>query len=295
MKTKLFLFIPLVAGVVYLAGCQKEGCTDPNAINYDANAKKDDGSCIADTTGNDVLGCMDSTSTNYNPDATVDDGTCMYDTISTVMLHAHAKLGTADFAFNTEVTNWEGRKMKFTTAQMYVSNFVFHKDGGMQMVDDSYLLLKAGTMMYEVGEIPNDHYHGFGFKVGVDSIANHADPASWPSEHALSSNNPDHAFWSWNSGFIFIKVEGMVDTTANMDGTANAPFIYHIGTDMLAKDVMFTKHEEVNADITYHINVDYLKLFDGIDLRTDPDSHTMNNMPAAMTFSGNVPDAISVQ
>ena len=40
-----FSFILLLA--VY--SCKKEGCTDPAAINYDDEAKKDDGSCEYDT------------------------------------------------------------------------------------------------------------------------------------------------------------------------------------------------------------------------------------------------------
>jgi len=33
--------------VIFLgAACQEEGCTDPNALNFDATADKDDGSCI---------------------------------------------------------------------------------------------------------------------------------------------------------------------------------------------------------------------------------------------------------
>ena len=258
----------VAAATFAISGCQKEGCTDSTAINYDADAKKDDGTCVYDQS----------------------------DTTSMVMLHAHAKMGAADFAYDTEVTNWEGRRMKFSLAQMYVSNFAFHKDaGGMHMVDDSYLLLKPETMMYEVGEIPNGHYHGMGFMVGVDSVANHSDPAGWPSEHALSSNNPDHAFWSWNSGYIFIKIEGMVDTTQAMNGDVNAPFVYHIGTDMLAQDIMLMGHQDVDADITYNVNVDYLRLFEDIDLRENQDSHTMNNMPAAQALVANVSDAISLQ
>jgi len=34
-----------VIGMVALTSCQKEGCTDPTAINYSEKAKKDDGSC----------------------------------------------------------------------------------------------------------------------------------------------------------------------------------------------------------------------------------------------------------
>lgn len=50
------------------------GCTDPDGLNYNPNATKDDGSCTYD-----VLGCMDETANNYNPNATKDDGSCTYD------------------------------------------------------------------------------------------------------------------------------------------------------------------------------------------------------------------------
>ena len=49
------------------------GCTDPAATNYDANATTDDGSCTYP-----VSGCTDSTATNYNALATIDDGSCSY-------------------------------------------------------------------------------------------------------------------------------------------------------------------------------------------------------------------------
>lgn len=42
MKKSLLL---LSLGVITLASCKKEGCTDPNALNYNGEAKKDDGTC----------------------------------------------------------------------------------------------------------------------------------------------------------------------------------------------------------------------------------------------------------
>jgi hypothetical protein len=87
----------------------------------------------------------------------------------------------------------------------------------------------------------------------------------------------------------------MVDTTAAMNGAVNAPFIYHIGTDNLRNDLMFMEHMDVDGDVTIGVEFDFLELFNNIDLRTDPDSHTMNNMPAAMTLSGNVPNAVELE
>ena len=47
MKRKIFL-LSLVAAVLMLAiaGCKREGCTDPKATNYDSDAKKDNGTCV---------------------------------------------------------------------------------------------------------------------------------------------------------------------------------------------------------------------------------------------------------
>jgi len=61
-----------------------DGCTDPTACNYDADATVDDGSCLVldqcgECGGDDSTcsGCTDSTACNYDPDAILDDGSCI--------------------------------------------------------------------------------------------------------------------------------------------------------------------------------------------------------------------------
>ena len=49
------------------------GCMDPNAINYNSNANRDDGSCIQK-----VLGCMNANAINYNSTANTSDGSCQF-------------------------------------------------------------------------------------------------------------------------------------------------------------------------------------------------------------------------
>jgi len=51
-----------------------EGCTDPEANNYNPDASIDDGSCTYD-----IYGCTDAEANNYNPLANIDDGSCTYD------------------------------------------------------------------------------------------------------------------------------------------------------------------------------------------------------------------------
>lgn len=40
----------ILAATLGLTACKKEGCTDPTALNYDSDAKKDDGSCTFEET-----------------------------------------------------------------------------------------------------------------------------------------------------------------------------------------------------------------------------------------------------
>lgn len=46
MKNIFTLFLVVVTALASFTGCKKEGCNDPDATNYNADAGKDDGSCI---------------------------------------------------------------------------------------------------------------------------------------------------------------------------------------------------------------------------------------------------------
>lgn len=49
LTTKFLMLAFIIAGMAMFSSCKKkEGCTDPTAINYDSDAKEDDGSCIYD-------------------------------------------------------------------------------------------------------------------------------------------------------------------------------------------------------------------------------------------------------
>lgn len=260
--------MPAFAVIAISSGCSdNEGCTDINALNYDADAEVDNGSCEYDTTGNDT--------NSY-----------------ALSLHFHSKLGAANFAYNTDAINWEGRKMRFTKAQFYVSkvrveNIPFN---------DTYLLVIPEVEDYAIGSIIAGDHHDLRFMVGVDTSANHEDPAQWPSGHALSSTNPNFEHWGWDPGYIFIALEGLVDTTASKTGEANSPFLYHVATDQLASHVMLAGHIDVSGNTSVEVTIDWLRFFHNVDLRANPVTHSMgSNMTLPMAVTANVPSVFTLE
>ncbi len=71
---KILLFSTLAISSFYLTGCKKnKGCTDSTAVNFNAKAEVDDGTCKYAK-----LGCTDVNALNYDAFADHDNGTCTY-------------------------------------------------------------------------------------------------------------------------------------------------------------------------------------------------------------------------
>ena len=81
------------------------GCMDSTALNYDALANADDGSCLYPETG-----CMDTVALNYNPAAVEDDGSCTYpidcEGLTTVLIEVGG--GTYDYEISWSIGGFSG-------------------------------------------------------------------------------------------------------------------------------------------------------------------------------------------
>jgi len=258
VKISLLAFFALS---LILSGCNTDGCTDIYAVNYDAEAKNEDNSC------------------EY-PD---------------LMVGFDYKVGDEDFAYN-QVYTINGTAVSFSLAQFYISGVRMMGPDLTYDVDDSYALVTPDGGMYNIGAGKVTHTHMMRFNLGVDSSTNtqsEVDFASWPMDHPLAVQSPN-MHWNWNAGYIFLKLEGEVDT--DNDGTPDAPLVAHTGTNGLLRTVALEIHKDVEkSSEMIHLKVDWAKLFTNIDLTTNSITHTGDNRDLAVSIMDNFATAFSME
>ena len=168
--------------------------------------------------------------------------------------------------------------MTFSTFKYYVSNVKLTKaDGSVWSEDESYHLVVVGansSVEFEIENVPTGDYKAVEFTIGVDSLRN----VSGAQTGALSQSN--QMFWSWNSGYIFLKAEGQE--------TGGQAFTYHIGgfrnsngTNALQQVSMSFGGQVAsvspNATPVVHQMVDVAEFFDGqnpLSIQTTPSMMT---------------------
>ena len=143
---------------------------------------------------------------------------------STLLLTFENVVGNLPLVLN-EVTysNPVGEAFTVSKFNYYLSNIRLKKaDGSEYLVPESYFLLQhldalADTLV--LNEVPAGEYTGVSFVLGVDSARN----CSGAQTGALDPANG--MFWNWNTGYIFLKLEG----SSPQSGNANGNFLYHVG------------------------------------------------------------------
>lgn len=136
--------------------------------------------------------------------------------------------GTADLQLNTgSYTNASSETFKVTKLKYYVSNFKFtNVDGNVYTVpqNESYYLIDESDATTHEPEfsVPEGEYKSLSFVLGVDSLRNTMDVSQRTGVLDVSAAAAD-MYWSWNSGYIFFKIDG---TSAS---AAGGVFQYHVG------------------------------------------------------------------
>jgi hypothetical protein len=181
-----------------------------------------------------------------------------------------------------------GDSFTVSTFEYYISNIRFAKsDGTTYAAPGEYHLINAakpGSTTFTVTNVPAGDYTGVSFVVGVDSTTTKGDPL------ALNGDlNPANAmYWAWNTGHIFLKLEGTVTSVS-----PGKPFTCHIGGYRQPLSAIVTAAPSLNGAALpvragqvpkLSVTANVLKIFDG------PTPFTISNLPSTM-----MPSATSVQ
>lgn len=232
---------------------------------------------------------------------------------STLVLEFDNVVGTSNLVLNTSnqpYTNSHEEAFNVTWLTYYVSNIKLKREDGTVYEDKIksdgsagyYLINEADAESHEITlkNIPAGNYTEVTFTIGVD--ASQVDQGAQTG--ALDPANG--LFWSWNSGYIFMAIEG-TSPVCTEEGNA---FAYHVGgykedpeNDNLINNIKtFTlsfKGDSAPVKASHepkvHIIFDVLKFFNGTGADISFASNAARHTPKSCEdIAGNIEGAFVV-
>ncbi|MBD2701259.1 hypothetical protein IC229_11470 [Spirosoma sp. BT702] len=204
------------------------------------------------------------------------------DTKNSVTVEFENRVGDQKLILGTTpYKNASGESFSLTALNYFVSNISLKNENGtVQKFPNQYFLVKqtdAKSKLITLKDVPSGNYTEMSFMIGVDSLKSVSPVTERTGVLDPTSYGDDGMYWSWNSGYIFLKIEGTsvaVPKTVN----ANQNFAIHVGgygggwngsaktvNNLRTITVPLTTKATVRANIApeVHLFVDALKIFDG--------------------------------
>jgi hypothetical protein len=186
--------------------------------------------------------------------------------------------GNGNLFLDSIYTTAEGYQVKFTDIKCYLSGI------GNDTVQLSQAVLfdyrETGTLlMRKIGDYTK--FSSLQGSIGVISSLNHNDPSAFPNDSPLNISNAGPMHWGWNPGYIFLIIEGKVDTIADANPLFDHSFSFHIGTDAYLQAFNFSNLSWLNPSANEYVlplklNLSQFLQNNGqnIDLKTEFLTHT---------------------
>ena len=206
--------------------------------------------------------------------------------------------------FNTA----SGEKLTVSLLQYYISNISLKKtDGSIITIpqDQSYFLVKeSDPASRQIGlTIPEGKYESISFVLGVDSLRN-TKPIAERTGVLDPATGGAGMYWSWNSGYIFFKMEGYSPVASpgkNNDykyryhiglfGGMNTPTVNNVKTITLGLDKLKISGKNTPA---VHIHTNILNMFSGTNDISIAKNTTVMVSPFSAKIADNFPGMFTV-
>ena len=185
--------------------------------------------------------------------------------------HFHSNIDQTEVpGYDTIVVSNQGRKISISMCQFYISDIsLVRSDGSLYQVENKVILKIFQNELYFMGDIPVGSYKSVQFNVGFDSITALKNPISADTVFTYPEMWFDNSLPSQK--YIYFYFGGKIDTTSSADGNLKqmVNFNYRIGTFPNVQQVKLPEESFLvsNKQLQYiHITINYMKLFEGIDL-----------------------------
>lgn len=194
----------------------------------------------------------------------------------------------------------------------FISNIVLEKTDGTKYTvpqDSSYFLIKTAnkaSQKISIANIPIGNYQKIKFTLGVDS-ARSTMPASFRKGSLDVGGAAADMYWTWNTGYIFLKLQCMPIIPKGGDSSSAIPYVYHIGGFGGLNNPTLNNIREVNLNFNTSltltensttakiiIKADALKVLEGstqVNLATTP---TVMLTPFSANIANNYQNMFSV-
>jgi len=172
------------------------------------------------------------------------DDTTVVQTTTDLDMVVTASFGGETLQMQKEYTLCDGKAIRFTEVNLFVSDIVLLKENNPQtpvtelkevdFLEFSYTdpTEAAGGDTISLQQVPIGTYSGLRLGLGVIADLNRTVPQDYGSESPM--NKPSH-YWSMTDSYIFAKITGFADLNGDgvitQGGVDTEGFTYHIGSD----------------------------------------------------------------
>jgi len=214
-------------------------------------------------------------------------------------MHINAKIDTAEIAVNDTATDATGRRIRLSVGEFYISGVTLHKaDGSYTTLHKAYVLKQLDGTSYFVDSVAAGSYTYVTFSIGIDATTNTTKPTSYPSAHPLAQQSPNMWFGTPEQGYIFMNIQGLVDTTATQTGLLNYPISYKTGTSAMLRNITMPARAltiAANQASTLRISADFGQALRDINFVTNAEGTPWLDNATAIKVANNAQNMFSYE
>ncbi len=221
---------------------------------------------------------------------------------NSVILEFDNRVGGQKMALGeTTYRNASGEDFTVTRFNYFISNVALkNAEGTLVRFPEQYFLIRQAdptTWEAELKDVPVADYTELTFTIGVDSARSASDISARTGVLDPASYGEDGMYWSWISGYIFVKMEG-TSPVIPLNSAGKRAFELHVGgyggrAAVAPNNIRTVTLPMQKATVrktlspTVHVVADFLKVFDGPNTIKLAETYSVHNPAAAGPIADN--------